>query len=104
MKKKFFLPIAILFFISNCATGPVHGILFNYTKFAGEFNTHTDVLPIKKAEGCSHQFLGLVAIGDNGAGITAKLNDIKKIAVIDHSSFSILTFVYRNYCTIIYGE
>ena len=96
--------LLLLIFQWSCATGPVHGFLYNDTFFAGEFNPNIDLVLKKKATGCSHQILGIVAYGENGAGTIAFQNKIKKISVIDHSSASFLTIIYRNYCTIIYGE
>lgn len=87
-----------------CAVGPVHGFLFTSNKFAGVANQNTAITSAKKAEGCQHMVLGLVAFGDAGAGSIANQNGIKKIATVDHSALSVLTLVYSRYCTLVSGE
>ncbi|WP_425460800.1 TRL-like family protein [Leptospira langatensis] len=94
----------ILGSFTNCANGPVGGFLFTGTTFPGEFNTLNNVSPTKKAEGCTRSVLGLITWGDSGAGQIALENGITKIATIDHSTMSVLTLVYRDYCTIVAGE
>ncbi|WCL51109.1 TRL-like family protein [Leptospira sp. GIMC2001] len=96
--------ILMLFTLNQCATGPVHGFLFTSNKFAGEFNTNNDVKVTKTGKGCSHSILGLFGFGKSGAGNVAHTNNITRIATVDHSTFSILTMVYQNYCTIVSGE
>jgi hypothetical protein len=94
----------ILFTMSQCATGPVHGFLFTSTKFAGEFNQANDVKVTKSGEGCTHSILGILGFGNSGAGNVAMKNQISRIATVDHSTFSVLTLLYQNYCTIVSGE
>lgn len=89
---------------AGCAVGPVHGFLFTSNKFAGVANNNTAIGSAKKAEGCQHFILGLVAFGDAGAGSIANQNGIKKIATIDHATLSVLTVVYNRYCTLVAGE
>ncbi|MBK8395098.1 MAG: TRL-like family protein [Leptospiraceae bacterium] len=103
--KKTLLILLFLLFSSNCAIGPTHGLfLFTSTKFPGEYNPANDVQAVKSAEGCSHSILYLFGFGNSGAGQIAKDNKILRIATIDHSTFSIFSIVYRNYCTIVSGE
>ncbi len=94
----------ILFTLSQCATGPVNGILFTSTKFGGEFNPANDVKVTKSGEGCTHSILSIIGFGNSGAGYVAKENKISRIATVDHSTFSILIALYQNYCTIVSGE
>lgn len=102
--KKIVILIAILF-LSNCAIGPTHGLfLFTSTKFPGEYNPANDVKSAKTAEGCSHSILYLIGFGNSGAGQIAKSNNISRIATIDHSTFSLFSVIYRNYCTIVTEE
>lgn len=98
----FFL-LSVLF-ITNCAIGPTHGFLYNSTKFAGTFNPENNVKSVKEAKGCQFTILYLFSVGDAGAGSVASKNGIKKIATIDHSTLSIFTGLFRNYCTIVIGE
>ncbi|TGJ99788.1 TRL-like family protein [Leptospira semungkisensis] len=88
----------------NCANGPVGGFIYTGTEFPGEFNTLNNVASTKKAEGCTKSVLGLFTWGDSGVGQIALANKITKIATIDHSTMSVLTLVYRDYCTIVTGE
>ncbi|WP_061235716.1 TRL-like family protein [Leptospira weilii] len=107
MKKIIILTLIALnfsVFLSNCATGPQQGILVTATTFPGEINRSNNVPTVKKAEGCAHSALGWVTWGDAAAGQIALDNKISRIATIDHSTFSILVAVYRNYCTIVSGE
>ncbi|HBS07029.1 MAG TPA: TRL-like family protein [Leptospiraceae bacterium] len=95
---------ALLLVAPACVTGPSSGFLFSKTKFAGEINPSNEVSASVSAEGCQHQILGLVAIGEAGAGQIARDNDIRRIATVDHSSLNVLIMLYRNYCTIVTGE
>ena len=103
MKKIILIAFLILGFYS-CATGPTHGLLFTNNDFPGEFNPNNDVKATKSAEDCQRSFLGLITFGNAGAGIIAKENKIERIATIDHSTVSILTGIYRSYCTKVAGE
>lgn len=102
-----FLSLEILLFIlvfQNCAIGPVNGFIFTTNRFAGQFQSTNDVKFEKEASSCMHQFFGLVALGTAGIGKTAKDGGIKRIALVDHSTTSILFLVYGRYCTYVYGE
>lgn len=90
--------------LGNCAMGPVNGILFTSTSFAGEFNPANDVPFAKEATGCQHMILGLAAFGTAGAGKIAMDAGIKRIALVDHSAMHVLTIVYGRYCTRVVGE
>ncbi|EOQ90397.1 TRL-like family protein [Leptospira yanagawae serovar Saopaulo str. Sao Paulo = ATCC 700523] len=105
MKMKIvFISLLSVFLFANCAIGPTHGFLYNSTKFAGTINPENNVKAVKEAKGCQLTILYLVSVGDAGAGLIANKNGISKIATIDHSSFSLLTGLFRNYCTIVSGE
>ncbi len=106
---KFLLYFFLIYGITGCAVGPTHGIIVTSTSFPGEFHTMNDVRPEKTAKGCIHTILfGIASWGDAGAGSTAYRNGIKRIAYIDHSTFSLFSFytyfLYKNYCTIVTGE
>ena len=88
----------------SCATGPASGVLFSSIQFAGAANPSNEVEANESAEGCQHQILMIFAIGDAGAGQIAHENGIRRIATVDHSALNVLSFVYRNYCTIVTGE
>ncbi|PJZ46387.1 TRL-like family protein [Leptospira brenneri] len=105
MKMKLvFVSLLSVFLFANCAVGPTHGLVFSSTKFAGTFNPENNVKATKEAKGCQLTILHLISVGDAGAGLIANKNGISKIATIDHSSLSILTGLFRNYCTIVTGE
>lgn len=92
----------------QCAIGPQHGALYTSTKFAGDINPTNDVAALKTGEACMHYVLSLGAFGEAGAGDAAMAGGISRIATIDHSAFSVLSFhglgVYSQYCTIVAGE
>jgi hypothetical protein len=90
--------------IFHCSIGPTHGILITANQFAGEFNPYNDVESKKSATGCQHNILTFIAFGDASAGQLAQNNHIERIATIDHSTVSVLLFIYSNYCTIVTGE
>jgi hypothetical protein len=94
--------ILILLFL-NCATSPVSGILFTNTDYAGEMNKDSYIPASVKAIGCQYSLFGLVSVGNSGAGQIAYNKGIKRISSIDHSSLSILSFIYQRNCTIITG-
>ncbi|MBM9549240.1 TRL-like family protein [Leptospira sp. 201903074] len=105
MKMKLvFISLLSVFLFANCAIGPTHGFLFTSTKFAGTFNPENNVKAAKEGTGCQFTILYLFSVGDAGAGSVANKNGITKIATIDHSSLSVLTGLFRNYCTIVSGE
>ena len=90
--------------LCSCAIGPVNGLVFSDTSFPGDVNPRGDVEPIKTGKSCQSMYLGLLAIGDAGAGEAARQAGIKRIATIDHENFSLLTLVYNRYCTTVTGE
>lgn len=100
--------VALAAFHTQCAIGPNHGVLFTQTKFAGDINPANDVVSAKTGEACMHYVLNIVALGQAGAGDAAQAGGIKRIATIDHSAFSVLSFYgiapYAQYCTIVAGE
>ncbi|EMY71334.1 TRL-like family protein [Leptospira vanthielii] len=105
MKMKLvFISLLSVFLFANCAVGPTHGFVYSSTKFAGTFNPENNVKATKEAKGCQFTLLYLINVGDAGAGSVANKNGISKIATIDHSSLSILTGLFRNYCTLVSGE
>ena len=89
--------------LNACAIGPVHGVIYTGTSFAGEFNPANDVPREKTATGCTRSILALVSFGDSSVGAVALANGISRVATVDHSTTSVLTFVYRDYCTIVTG-
>ncbi|TGK13152.1 TRL-like family protein [Leptospira fletcheri] len=101
---KLFLCFAFLFSVPNCATGPVSGLLYSRIGFPGTINEDPNVKRELKGEGCIHNFLTLISIGNAGAGEIAFRNGITRVALVDHSSLQILTILYRNYCTIVVGD
>lgn len=103
-KIKIIILSLILFTMTQCATGPVHGLIFTSNKFPGEFNQNNNVKITKTGKGCTHSVLALIGIGNSGAGEIAKQNEIIRIATVDHSTFSLFTILYQNYCTIVSGE
>ncbi|TGK22030.1 TRL-like family protein [Leptospira fluminis] len=98
------LCFALLFSTLNCASGPVSGLLYSKTGFPGTINEDPGVKRELRAEGCIHNFLTLISIGNAGAGEIAFQNGITRVALVDHSSLQILTVLYRNYCTIVVGD
>jgi hypothetical protein len=97
----------ILFFLTlniNCAIGPVSGLVYSDITYPGVYNEKEIVGEEKTAEGCQYNFLGIITRGDAGAGSVALRSGIKKISTIDYRAISILTLVYRKYCTIVTGE
>ncbi|TGL44612.1 TRL-like family protein [Leptospira perdikensis] len=105
MKMKLvFISLLSVFLFANCAIGPTHGFIFSSTKFAGTFNAENNVKATKEGKGCQFTVLYLFSAGDAGAGSVANKNGISKIATIDHSSLSVFTGLFRNYCTIVSGE
>ena len=104
MKNFTLFVILSVFLLFNCSTGPVNGLLFSKTTFAGEANLSPDSIPpLITAEGCQYSFLGLVAFGTAGAGDIANTIGIKRISSINHSSTSFLQVVYHSYCTVVTG-
>lgn len=87
----------------SCASGPVGGLLFSYNEFAGEQNPDTSIPPTVQFQGCQYSILGIFSYGDSSAGAAAMDNGIRRIASIDYSVISILTFAFVRNCTIVRG-
>jgi hypothetical protein len=107
MKLKYFhliFVIALSLSISHCAFGPTHGVIWTETKFPGEFNTENTIVAKRFGKGCLTSVLGLISLGDAGAGSVARENGISRIATIDHSFTALLFPLYGRYCTIVGGE
>lgn len=103
MKLRFYFFI-LLVSLSHCAIGPTHGIIWTETRFPGEFNTENTIVAKRFGTGCLTSVLGLISLGDAGAGGVARENGISRIATIDHSFTAILFPLYGRYCTIVGGE
>ncbi|MCB1143984.1 MAG: TRL-like family protein [Leptospiraceae bacterium] len=101
---KYITLILLLLFVNACAIGPNSGLLYTGIKYPGEINPSNNVSSTKSAKGCNTSILALIAWGNSGAGSIAKENNITKIATIDYETTTVLTFIYRDHCTIISGE
>ena len=67
-------------------------------------NTGGERAVTKTGESCAHGVLGLVAWGDASQGAAAADGDISTVYAADEQRFSILTLVYRRYCTVVSGK
>ncbi|WP_411821650.1 TRL domain-containing protein [Leptospira sp. 'Mane'] len=92
-----------LLLATNCASGPVGGLIYSNIKYPGTTNG-TDVKSTTQAEDCIYNVLGLVGVGNSGAGQIAKNNKIGRIATIDYHSLNVLIGVFRMQCTVVTGE
>ena len=102
-----FFKVSIVFFLFlqlRCAVGPVNGLIYSDTRFAGEFNSANDVKYEKEGKSCLHNFFGLITLGSASAGRVAQNSGIKRIALIDHSTLNVFQILYGRYCTHVYGE
>jgi hypothetical protein len=87
----------------NCASGPVHGLIFTYNDYAGEMNADRTIPASIQSIGCQYSVLGLMSFGNSGAGQIAYDKGIKRISSIDYSVLSILTIFFNRNCTIVTG-
>ncbi|MBP7284666.1 MAG: TRL-like family protein [Leptospiraceae bacterium] len=99
--KKFLVLVFLL--VLNCASGPVGGLLYTNTEYAGEVNPDSSIPILAEAKGCQISVLGIFSVGDSSAGQIAMNSGIRRIATIDHSIFSILHIAFVQNCTIITG-
>ncbi|TGL86233.1 hypothetical protein EHQ68_12940 [Leptospira congkakensis] len=105
------LAIFSLAFFTNCLTTPVPGVLFNATSqhvvADATGNTLTSAKVEKSGKSCSFSFF-LANYIFFGAGHSideaAKSGGIKKIAVIDRESVSLLTGLFYRECLVVWGE
>jgi len=103
MLKRF--PLALLFLTGlACSVGPVGGIIYTDISFAGDTNARGGATREKRGESCQNVYLGLVAIGQAGAGDAARAGGVTRIASIDHRYTSVFGWTYARYCTIVKGE
>ncbi|MDX1957698.1 MAG: TRL domain-containing protein [Leptospiraceae bacterium] len=100
---KLTLTIIIFSFLTSCASGPVSGLLFTYTKYAGEENLDSSIPPTAEGESCQYSILTLFSYGDSSAGTAADNGGILRIATVDHSTLSVLTLLFIRNCTIVRG-
>ncbi|PJZ46386.1 TRL domain-containing protein [Leptospira brenneri] len=109
--KYILLAIFSLAFLTNCLTTPIPGALVNVTSqhVVGDAtgNTLTSAKVDKSGKSCSMSFT-IANYIFFGAGHSideaAKSAGIKKIAVIDRDSISILTGLFYRECVVVWGE
>ncbi|WP_167884484.1 TRL domain-containing protein [Leptospira ilyithenensis] len=92
-----------LLLVTNCASGPVGGLLYSDIKYPGTTNG-TDIKSNTQAERCIYNVLGIIGAGNSGAGQIAKDNKISRISTIDYRSLNVLVGVFRMQCTVVTGE
>lgn len=97
------LLVLFSFLVFNCASGPVGGLLYTNTEYAGEVNPDSSIPILAEAKGCQISVLGIFSVGDSSAGQIALDSGIRRIATIDHSMLSILHIGFVQNCTIITG-
>lgn len=105
--KNRFLCIAFLASFLSCysnVVGPTNGYLYTKIEYPGAFNPFYETEPTKQARGCIKNYLGILSLGEAGAGDIAFANKIEKITHIDYSITSYFGFVYSEYCTTVYGN
>jgi hypothetical protein len=59
---------------------------------------------VKTGRACAHGVLGLVAWGDATQQAAAVNGGITKVYAADETRMGVLSFVYREYCTVVSGE
>ncbi|XDD54586.1 TRL domain-containing protein [Leptospira sp. WS4.C2] len=109
--KYLLLSIFSLAFFTNCLTTPIPGILVNVTSqhvtADATGNALTSAKVEKSGKSCSFSFF-LANYLFFGAGHSVndavKSAGIKKIAVIDRESLSILTGLFYRECVVVWGE
>ncbi|MCG6151380.1 TRL domain-containing protein [Leptospira bandrabouensis] len=109
--KYILLAIFSLAFFANCLTTPIPGALINVTSqhvlADATGNTLTSAKVEKSGKSCSFSFV-LANYLFYGAGHSidqaAKDGGIKKIAVVDRESLSILTGLFYRECVVVWGE
>lgn len=86
----------------GCASvqSPVGGLLYLDAK--GGVTTSGLPVGAVKGEACATSIMGLVGTGDASIKAAADSGGISRVAVVDHTSWSILG-VYSKYCTVAYG-
>jgi hypothetical protein len=103
MKKLILLGFAAAI-LNGCALGGTRngaGMLFTDTKDSITVTANTGTS--KMGSTCAFNILGLVSTGDMSVETAKKISGISKVATVDYSQFSILTFFAKT-CVIVKGE
>lgn len=84
------------------------GVIYHDVKAPPESNSLTSIdgarNVTKTGKACAQGVLGLVAWGDASQEAAARNGGIKKIHSADETRVGVLTFIYRQYCTVVSGE
>lgn len=101
---KLFVLAAVLASLTNCAfPTPSAGAGWIYTNSKEGEYVDNKVEVSKSGEACTTNILGIASTGDSSIGTTKRMANIKNIATIDRSYFSILGVVAQG-CTVIRGN
>jgi hypothetical protein len=100
------------FGMSGCASminsnvgygGQPTGIVYAGYTTSGNI-ANSEVKPEKSGKACTSGILWVVAWGHSGTNDAMKASGITKVADVQYSTYSILSGLYSEYCTIVTGE
>ena len=96
--------IILLFGLTNCAMPrPSAGAGWIYTNITEGEYADNGVQVSKNGEACTTNILGIASTGDATIDTTKRTSNIKNIATIDRSYFSVLG-VFAKACTVVRGN
>lgn len=101
---KICLLAACIFSLSNCAVPrPSAGAGWIYTNISEGEYVDNKVEISKNGEACATNVLGIASTGDATIDTAKRMSNIKNIATIDRSYFSVLG-VFAKGCTVVRGN
>ena len=95
------LSLAVVFFGGCLAHSPVAGILV--TAVDGPVNATTFDQTARSGSSCAFSLLGLIAWGNASIDEAKREGQIKQVASVDFSSFSLLG-TFGSFCTVVRGN
>ena len=74
-----------------------------YSDITHSENRDTEI-GMRRGEGCQTSYLGLFAMGDNSIPAAARNGAVRDVYNVSYRSQSVLMFLWRTSCTIVYGK
>ncbi|TGK08759.1 TRL-like family protein [Leptospira fletcheri] len=108
--KVFLSMIVSAFLLTGCASTPLPALIFNSSEHhvsGSPITGPTDVKILKSGKSCSnYSILNWLFYSGGEGSIEEAMKDgkITKVAVVDKSAFSILSFIFSRECVLVFGE
>lgn len=107
MKNKFAMLLAglLTLFMGACSSGigGVDTVGIFYSDLSHSESRDTSI-GMRKGQSCQVSYLGLIAMGDNSIPEAARNGAIREVYNVSYRQQSLLFFLWRTNCTVVYGK